>query len=191
MNDRLRPWKQFPDTCPCCGYETIDGRGNYDICPICWWEDDGQDNDDANVVRSGPNSNVSLTRARISFLTHGLFQASREDLRDKQDSIESHVRKRIFEYDPTTSTICELEAGWTTTVAELDDNPDSSLFALGTLIFYRRRRLDKDWKPGAITAINWDDRTKVWRYRLNDNSGDPVEQWYDGALLRPSSQNRG
>ena len=27
--------------CPCCGYYTLnDEPGNYDICPICYWEDD-------------------------------------------------------------------------------------------------------------------------------------------------------
>jgi hypothetical protein len=29
----------FP--CPCCGYEVFDGHaGSFDICPICYWEDD-------------------------------------------------------------------------------------------------------------------------------------------------------
>ena len=28
-------------TCPCCGYLVFDGPpGTYDICPICFWEDD-------------------------------------------------------------------------------------------------------------------------------------------------------
>jgi len=28
-------------TCPCCGYKTLsDWPGSYDICPICFWEDD-------------------------------------------------------------------------------------------------------------------------------------------------------
>ena len=26
--------------CLCCGYRTINERGAYDICPICFWEDD-------------------------------------------------------------------------------------------------------------------------------------------------------
>lgn len=28
-------------SCPCCGYRTLPGRGDYDLCPVCWWEDDG------------------------------------------------------------------------------------------------------------------------------------------------------
>ena len=26
--------------CLCCGYQTLDTRGEYDICPVCFWEDD-------------------------------------------------------------------------------------------------------------------------------------------------------
>jgi hypothetical protein len=51
--------------CPSCGYPTIDGRGDFDICSICDWEDDGQDDDDADDVRGGPNSDLSLTDSRL------------------------------------------------------------------------------------------------------------------------------
>jgi len=27
--------------CFCCGYKTIEFRGEYEICPVCFWEDDG------------------------------------------------------------------------------------------------------------------------------------------------------
>jgi len=26
--------------CLCCGCRTLDSRGEYDICPVCYWEDD-------------------------------------------------------------------------------------------------------------------------------------------------------
>ncbi len=26
--------------CLCCGYKTLDSRGEFDICPVCFWEDD-------------------------------------------------------------------------------------------------------------------------------------------------------
>jgi Cysteine-rich CPCC len=80
MTDPAAPLKHFQNACPCCGYETIDGRGNYEICKICWWEDDWQDNYDANIARGGPNSILSLTRARLNFLQHGIFQPTRADL---------------------------------------------------------------------------------------------------------------
>ena len=191
MLDPTAPLIQFPNACPCCGYETIDGRGNYDICTICWWEDDGQDNHDANIARGGPNSILSLTRARLNFLEHGIFQPSRTDLRDKQDSIESHVRKRFFEFDPTLSSIIEPATGWSTTIAEIDDDPRTHYFAIGAFVLYRRRWLDAVPQPGVITNAEWNDRMHIWHYRLKDSVGNPVEQWYDGALLRSVTQNGG
>ncbi len=53
--------------CPCCNYRTLDERGGYDICPVCFWEDDGQDDSDADTVRGGPNGYLSLSEARKNF----------------------------------------------------------------------------------------------------------------------------
>jgi hypothetical protein len=39
--------------CPCCGYPTIDEKASYDICILCYWEDDGQDDLDADLIRGG------------------------------------------------------------------------------------------------------------------------------------------
>jgi hypothetical protein len=57
--------------CPCCHYKTLFGRGGYEICPVCWWEDDGQDDHDADDVRGGPNGALSLTEARKNFASYG------------------------------------------------------------------------------------------------------------------------
>jgi Cysteine-rich CPCC len=56
-----------PYRCPCCGYVTLGERGMYEICAVCFWEDDGQDDHGADQVRGGPNRNLSLTRARRNF----------------------------------------------------------------------------------------------------------------------------
>ena len=53
--------------CPCCHCLTLHQRGGYEICPVCFWEDDGQDDHDADEVRGGPNGSLSLTRARHNF----------------------------------------------------------------------------------------------------------------------------
>jgi hypothetical protein len=53
--------------CPCCGRRTLPERGGYDICGVCGWEDDGQDDYDADLARGGPNGNLSLTQARQAF----------------------------------------------------------------------------------------------------------------------------
>jgi len=65
----------LPLRCPCCGCKTLATRGAYDICPVCFWEDDGQDDDDADETLGGPNGDLSLTAGRANFR---LFGASRE-----------------------------------------------------------------------------------------------------------------
>jgi hypothetical protein len=63
-------------TCPACGYPTIDVRGAYEICSLCAWEDDGQDDPGQlgnaagappDMVTNGPNHDYSLTEARRNF----------------------------------------------------------------------------------------------------------------------------
>ncbi len=51
-------------TCPCCKGVTLElGRGQYEICWRCGWEDDGQDDYNADLDLGGPNEG-SLTDAR-------------------------------------------------------------------------------------------------------------------------------
>jgi hypothetical protein len=51
------------EPCPCCDYRTLSGPGGYDICPVCFWEDDGTSNLDSH---SGPNHRT-LREARKNF----------------------------------------------------------------------------------------------------------------------------
>lgn len=53
--------------CPCCGSLTRGARAEFEICAVCFWEDDGQDDPDAAEVRGGPNGDLSLLQARLNF----------------------------------------------------------------------------------------------------------------------------
>lgn len=53
--------------CPCCYMPTLSAPAAYDICCLCFWEDDGQDSDDADVFRGGPNGSYTLSEARDNF----------------------------------------------------------------------------------------------------------------------------
>ena len=59
--------------CPCCHSKTLPERGGYDICPVCFWEDDGQDDERADEVWGGPNRDVSLTQARTNYQLFGAY----------------------------------------------------------------------------------------------------------------------
>ena len=52
-------------SCPGCGYPTLAERGGYEICEVCNWEDDNQDDKNADEIWGGPNSNLSLTENRL------------------------------------------------------------------------------------------------------------------------------
>ncbi|MCG3166628.1 MAG: hypothetical protein POELPBGB_02408 [Bacteroidia bacterium] len=56
-------------TCPGCGFPTLDKRGNYEICAVCNWEDDNQDDQNADIVKGGPNAGLSLTQNRLNIGT--------------------------------------------------------------------------------------------------------------------------
>jgi len=43
----------------------------FELCPVCFWEDDGQDEHDADEVRGGPNGPLSLTQARANYAAFG------------------------------------------------------------------------------------------------------------------------
>jgi hypothetical protein len=61
----------LPLRCPCCGCKSLGERGGFEICDVCLWEDDGQDDHDAGVVRGGPNGTLSLSQARANYLRFG------------------------------------------------------------------------------------------------------------------------
>ena len=66
---------QLPLRCPCCGCLALSDRGGYEICPVCFWEDDGQDDYDADTIRGGPNGTLSLTQARANYRRLGACDA--------------------------------------------------------------------------------------------------------------------
>jgi len=53
--------------CPCCGYKTLETAGALALCPVCWWEDDGQEDEDAAEVRLTVNGALSLSEARSHY----------------------------------------------------------------------------------------------------------------------------
>lgn len=57
--------------CPCCGCYTFleEPRGNYDICPVCYWEDDPIQAEDPDY--EGGANTVSLNKARENYKKFG------------------------------------------------------------------------------------------------------------------------
>ncbi len=59
------------NACPCCRYLTLGEADAFEVCPVCFWEDDGQGDADADEIRGGPNGVLSLTQARQNYRNLG------------------------------------------------------------------------------------------------------------------------
>jgi hypothetical protein len=55
-------------TCPCCGHRTLEERYAWDICPVCFWEDDILEHEDGT---SGANGGMLLSQAQTNFILLG------------------------------------------------------------------------------------------------------------------------
>ncbi len=62
--------------CPCCGLLTLEEEppGTFDICPVCFWEDDFVQFIDP-TYRGGANKIISLLEARQNFARMGVSEA--------------------------------------------------------------------------------------------------------------------
>ncbi|MCG8573645.1 MAG: hypothetical protein MI810_02080 [Flavobacteriales bacterium] len=81
------------ETCPGCGFPTLDERGQYQICVICLWEDDGKDdNQDAFIGYVNP---LSLVQHRVNVAS---FLQEFEKRYILSDSIDEVCRSiKVFE----------------------------------------------------------------------------------------------
>lgn len=82
--------------CPCCGYPTLEEKGSWDICCLCKWEDDGQDDSQADKVWGGPNHDYSLTEARNNFKKHYIMYRDKRNIL-KQTNKEIHIKKNLID----------------------------------------------------------------------------------------------
>ncbi|MGW3831410.1 CPCC family cysteine-rich protein [Streptomyces microflavus] len=56
--------------CPCCGHRVLDAMpGSYEICPVCFWEDDGVQF--RWPTMAGGANNVSLIEAQRNYQNFG------------------------------------------------------------------------------------------------------------------------
>jgi len=68
---------KFP--CPCCGAETIKQPRMYDVCTICYWEDDPDQYEDPNDDL-GANT-LSLNQYRLQ------WQSTQQPKQDKKTAV--------------------------------------------------------------------------------------------------------
>ena len=82
------------NSCPVCGYLTLDERDSFDICSICFWEDDGIDDFEVNND-SGPN-HMTLKEGRE------IFQEAKKRLLTatlSDDSLIDNLKNKFINLD--------------------------------------------------------------------------------------------
>ncbi len=58
--------------CPCCGMTTLTERLEWEICPVCRWEDDTDENAVGGLdIPSGANHELTLSEARANYREFG------------------------------------------------------------------------------------------------------------------------
>lgn len=69
--ESVHPGMEMLYRCPCCGCRTLAAPESLQLCPVCWWEDDGQEDADAAEVRLTVNGALSLHEARTHYQACG------------------------------------------------------------------------------------------------------------------------
>ena len=77
------------EQCPCCDYISLPERGNFLICKVCFWEDDGQDLSKIDL-KSGPNHGLTLRQGRKNFRTVGAC-----DPKMLKHVLPEHLRQKL------------------------------------------------------------------------------------------------
>ena len=80
-------------SCPCCGFPTLSSRGDYELCRLCCWEDDGQDTFNAGEILGGFNHDYSLASARRNFERYLTIYTPENDTRD--ENVESEREREL------------------------------------------------------------------------------------------------
>ena len=101
-------------TCPCCGYIVFnEPTGSYEICPICYWEDDPVQA--ADPWFAGGANRPNLVDAQALFARYGAMEERFvTDVRPPLDS------DRV---DPSWRAVLDTDKAYATTPREIEQIP--------------------------------------------------------------------
>ena len=81
-------------SCPCCTYLTFDKEPfcSFEICPVCYWKDDGMQNNNSNLPFE--QNRISLDEAKRNFLEFGAIKNKYKDY--VRRPFENELTSNIF-----------------------------------------------------------------------------------------------
>jgi hypothetical protein len=83
--------------CPCCDYYTRRHRGSHEVCPVCYWEDDGTGLEALDEVSS--LNHITLRSARRNFEHLGASDQAAVSLvatQEERDGLRREQRATYF-----------------------------------------------------------------------------------------------
>lgn len=94
--------KALQNSCPGCGYFTLMGRGMYDICPICFWEDEGFDE---NELEKESEANPRTLAEHRHVIEAYITEIVKTDF--PKNDIKNYVKEQIRSIDAVMQNISE------------------------------------------------------------------------------------
>ncbi|WP_035769398.1 CPCC family cysteine-rich protein [Clostridium beijerinckii] len=87
--------------CLCCGYMTLETRTEFDICPVCFWEDDAYIimDEKSNSITSLYNETEDVSQEKLldikSGANHGLTLREGQENYKKYGACEKDMKKHV------------------------------------------------------------------------------------------------
>jgi len=80
--------------CRCCGQDSLEeGNGNFEICPICNWEDDPVQGDDADYW-GGANTFTLRQHRSIYLIIHSVITSNIVEIISEDDPYDANATFR-------------------------------------------------------------------------------------------------
>lgn len=147
-------------TCACCGYKTLTEKppGTYEICKICFWEDDVVQYEDP-FYRGGAN-HVSLYEAQRNFIEFGACERDmKKHVREPNENDVKDINWCLIDYNDDRLDTIEISLNTINTIDELHlefknklsfpdfygMNWDAFWDAITGLVFMPKRIIFFDW----------------------------------------------
>ena len=93
--------------CPVCGCRTLEERGGYEICPVCFWEDDGGLREDSP---NSANEGLTMIEAKENFARYGAFSKKHKDkVRKPNESEITDTYINIVNNNKNTTEECKMK----------------------------------------------------------------------------------
>jgi len=111
-NEKLNVWDPILKMykCPCCRYPTLSSYADFDICKLCNWVCDGQNDSNADQILGGPNKDYSLTEARENFKKYKTMYRPLDSFFERETKGEMKIwKKKVIKWFKRTQHITLIE----------------------------------------------------------------------------------